>query len=136
MDSVYWVPTRQSMALGVSLGWSIGLLPLYGFHVALALLIGSRIRCHLPTAVLGTYVANPLTIPAILMLQYFAGTWLIQMSQFNSIFKSFGPGLFTRYALPFILGGVMSAIAAGVVGYFCVNILLARKLKEVVNEVV
>ena len=45
----HWHPNRHSLALGISLGWFIGLLPVFGFHMPLALLAGILVRSHLPS---------------------------------------------------------------------------------------
>jgi uncharacterized protein (DUF2062 family) len=112
----FWVPSRHSLALGLALGWLIGLLPVYGLQIVLSLLLGFALRCHLPTAVLGTFITNPFTTPAILILQYKFGQWLCGYAMPGlERFTPYSPLL--RHGIPLALGAGASSILAAVIGY-------------------
>lgn len=136
MDSVFWVPGRRSLALGFGVGWCIGLLPLFGFRIALALRAGVVFRCHLPATVLGALVSNRFTLPAILALQYLGGSWICNLAGFHPVFQSHEATLAVRHALPLLVGGLSSALLAGAFGYAGVWIFLGYKEKGMVGGVV
>lgn len=117
LKSRYWNPSRHSLALGVSAGWFIGLLPLFGLQSRLALLAGALLRCHLPAIVLGALVANPITLPAILALQYCFGRWLLDASGLDPLQGVTGPAWVLASAVPFLVGAAGTAALAGPAGY-------------------
>jgi uncharacterized protein (DUF2062 family) len=116
MGPVYWTPGRHSLALGLGIGWFLGLLPCFGLHRRLVVLAGALLRCHLPTAVLGTFISNPLTWPAILMVQYLAGGW---------IYSFFGdpnaaapwPQYLGSFVATLTMGSLVTATLMGISGY-------------------
>ena len=55
-----WVPQRRSVALGAGIGAAVSVLPLPG-QCLIAGLAAMRFRAHLPTAVMLTFLSNPLT---------------------------------------------------------------------------
>lgn len=136
MAPAFWIPSRHSLALGVGMGWFIGLLPIFGFRIALVLFLGSQIRCHLPAAVLGTFISNPLTVPAILVLQYLVGDRICKFGGISPAFQSAGVTLIAQHAFPLVLGATASATFFGVVGYVGVRVLLRWKGNTFMDGVV
>lgn len=131
-----WDPTPHSLALGVGLGWFVGLLPIFGVKTDTVLLLGSIIRCHLPAAVLGTYISNPLTMPALLALQYLVGDWIVTAIGFQTAIQVLDSALLSRIFLSVLAGSVVSAACLGVLGYLGIRILLGSKMKQVLGGVV
>jgi uncharacterized protein (DUF2062 family) len=109
-----WIPSRSSLAMGLAIGWFFGLLPVFGLQIALALLCGLFLRGHFPTAVLGTFISNPLTTPAILVVQYGLGRWIARI--FHLDVMAMAPVL--HHGIPFGAGSLASSALAAVVGYF------------------
>ena len=136
MDPVFWIPTRHSLALGAAQGWFIGLLPIFGIQIPLALLIGSYTRSHLPSAVLGTFITNPLTVPAILLLQYWMGNRVLRSFGTLGWFNAFEAGVIARLAIQLLCGGILSASIAGIIGYLGVWIFWGLRREEFVDGVV
>jgi uncharacterized protein (DUF2062 family) len=132
----YWLPSRHSLALGIGLGWFIGLLPVYGFHMALGLLAGTVARCHLPAVVFGTFISNPFTIPGILTLQYLSGRWICSLAGYSYPLGFQGSSLFMQHLIPFLTGGLASAVVAGFTGYAGVWVYLGWKGKRMAGWVV
>lgn len=132
----YWVPSRHSLALGIGLGWCIGLLPVFGFHATLGLLAGVLFRCHLPSLVFGTFLANPFTLPGILAIEYIAGRWLCSLpgSGLAATIAALPP--LPRFLVPLLAGGCACALLAGVLGYAGVRIYLACRGRKLLGWVV
>src|SRR6476661_8662353 len=55
-----WLPQRRSVALGAGIGAAVSVLPLPAQWM-IAALAAMRFRAHLPTAVVLTFLSNPLT---------------------------------------------------------------------------
>jgi len=131
MRTDHWYPSRHSLAFGISLGWFIGLLPVFGLHMALGLLVGILVRGHLPSIVFGTFISNPFTIPGILALQYLAGRWLCSLAgtDFARGFASL-PSV-PQFLAAMLMGGVFSALISGILGYAGIRIYLSRRGKNI-----
>ncbi len=117
-----WMPNRSSIAMGLAIGWFFGLLPVFGLQIALALLCGLFLRGHFPTAVLGTFISNPLTTPGILVIQYGFGTWIVRRFHMENLE---GTSLL-HHGVPFGLGTLASALAVAVLGYLGVWLVWGR----------
>jgi uncharacterized protein (DUF2062 family) len=108
-----WMPSRSSLAMGLAIGWFFGLLPVFGLQIALALVCGLYFRGHFPTAVLGTFISNPLTTPGILVVQYGFGQWILRRFRIDNVEAA--PLL--HHGIPFGLGSLASACAFALLGY-------------------
>lgn len=117
-----WMPSRSSLAMGLAVGWFFGLLPVFGLQIALALLCGLYLRGHFPTAVLGTFISNPLTTPGILIVQYGIGRWMARLFRIESL----GLAPVLRHGIPLGLGSLASALALALLGYLGVWLVWGR----------
>jgi uncharacterized protein (DUF2062 family) len=73
---------------------------------------------NITAAVLGTLVTNPLTTPAILLAQYRLGIHLIGAPDTTEL--SHYPGAVQAildHGKPYLVGSLVSALAAGLLGY-------------------
>jgi uncharacterized protein (DUF2062 family) len=140
MRMEYWLPSRHSLALGIGLGWFIGLLPVFGFRPALGLLAGAlarcHARCHLPAVIFGTFISNPFTIPGILAFQYLAGRWLCHLAGRPSLQGFQETSMLAKYLLPLLTGGIATATVAGIIGYIGVRAYLGCRGKSIAGWVV
>jgi uncharacterized protein (DUF2062 family) len=132
----YWVPSRHSLALGIGLGWFVGMTPLFGVQIALGLLLGTLARCHLPAVVFGTFISNPFTVPGILAIQYLAGRWICSVAWFPALSSFAESSVLLRHLVPLLAGGLVSAILAGVMGYALVWIYLGWRRRNSAGWVV
>jgi uncharacterized protein len=113
----FWVPTRYSLAMGIAVGWFFGLLPFFGLQITFSLVLGFFLRCHFPTAVLGTFISNPLTTPAILILQYGFGKWICRLCNLDILSASTLWPSVMNHGIPLLIGAVVSALAMAIIGY-------------------
>jgi uncharacterized protein (DUF2062 family) len=67
-----WVPRRRSVALGAAIGGAISIVPLPA-QTIIAALLAVRFKAHLPTAVVLTFLSNPLTALPLLCLAWMLG---------------------------------------------------------------
>lgn len=132
----YWLPSRHSLALGIGLGWFVGMMPLFGVQIALGLLLGALARCHLPAVVFGTFISNPFTIPGILAAQYLSGRWILSNGWLHAQLGYPEASIIMRHLVPLLAGGLASALAAGLIGYALVWIYLGWRGKSIAGWVV
>jgi uncharacterized protein (DUF2062 family) len=67
-----WIPRRRSVALGAAIGGAISIVPLPA-QTLIAALLAVRFKAHLPTAVVLTFLSNPLTALPLLGLAWMLG---------------------------------------------------------------
>ena len=65
------------MAAGLACGVAIGLTPLYGLQFVLAALFAAALRGSVVVSLIGTFVANPWTIPLIWLVSFEIGDALL-----------------------------------------------------------
>lgn len=129
-----WVPTRSSVAMGLAIGWFFGMLPVFGLQIALSLVFGLFFRGHFPTAVLGTFISNPVTTPGILVLQYGLGKWLCREMHIETL-PAFVPWPhIMHHGLPLGVGAVATAVIFSMVGYIGVWLLWGTQPGSVLPE--
>lgn len=136
-DPKLWKPTRETFAGGMALGLIIGLLPTFYLQIILSFIFSYILRLNVSAAILGTLVTNPITTPPILVLQYQLGVLLVgkpdaeELARYTGILK-----LILGHAQPFMVGSVVSALVAGLVGYFAALLFWdgTAKLEEKVRH--
>lgn len=69
--------TPHEVALGFALGVFSACTPFLGFQTILALMLAFVLRVSMPAALLGTFIGNPLSWPAIWSGSYVAGALLL-----------------------------------------------------------
>jgi uncharacterized protein len=69
--------TPHEVALGCAAGVFAACTPLLGFQMALACALAFLLRVSVPAALIGTFVGNPLSWPAIWSASYIAGAWML-----------------------------------------------------------
>jgi len=75
---VYFSINRRSITGGLTVGVFIGVLPFLG-HTPVVALAALLLRVNLPVAVLGVWVANPLTYGPIFYGEYLLGAFLLDL---------------------------------------------------------
>lgn len=130
---------------GVFAGIFVSFLPLYGIHMGSAAVMALAIRGNVLAAVFATLVGNPLTFPFIAWAALETGYWMLggdytapmstlvdafggAASQlWHNVLSAFGPEeahwdslakFYRQVFLPYMLGGIPTGIAAGLVGYW------------------
>lgn len=133
------------IARGVFAGIFVSFTPFFGFHFLLAAGLAWLIGGNLVAALLATFVGNPLTFPVIMTVAVelgnqmlgnegviplahivgaFAGASVQLWNNLLAIFTSerthwdLLERFFFRVFLPYLLGGLLPGIAAGMAGYY------------------
>ena len=110
----------HEISLGMAIGVFIGITPTIPFHTVLAVFLALLLRASKLAAVLGVWVANPLTIPIFYYASYQLGKFVLGMPEmtmptdysFITITKLSG-----HVAVSMLHGGVLLGILPALLAY-------------------
>jgi uncharacterized protein (DUF2062 family) len=109
------------IGLGFAVGVFLGIFPTFGVGTPLALLIASLLRWNRISAVLGSLVMNPFTVPFFWTLSGSLGAAIFRVDAKN-VLQSVGNGermkSLSEAALIYLTGNTLIALAGAVVSYF------------------
>lgn len=109
------------VAVGMAIGVFIGITPTIPLHTVIAVALAFVLRGSKPAAIIGVWVANPITIPLFYWASYEIGMFLLGKSiPFDVKYESIGEllelGLDVTVAM--IAGGAILGILPGIASYF------------------
>ncbi len=131
--------TPHSIALGFSIGVFASFNPMIGVHIIIALFLSWVLQANYFSAILGTFIGNPLTYPLIWIVSLYIGSIFVPVKDFNlsnlaeTSFYSLEFLLNVRPFIPsFLIGGLLVGLATAFLSYFCVKklIIFYRKKKR------
>ncbi len=125
--------TPHEIALGISIGVFIAVLPLYGFHTLLVLIAAVLIRPANKIAILaGTNISLPPTLPFITWSGYEIGRFILkdgfpplEWSDLRNITFQKVANLYP----PLFLGSLVLGITCAIIFYF-LTLFIVRRLKR------
>lgn len=113
-----WVPGRESLAKGVTIGVFIGMLPLIGLQILTSAILCYFMRGNIAAAALATLVSNPFTAPGLIWMQLKLGHWLAPA--FAAVDNTHYEGtakFLAMYGKPLLVGSLASAAVAALIAY-------------------
>ena len=116
---VYWSLNRRNVTRAFALGLLISFVPI-PVHFLLATITALWLRLNVPAAIIGTFLANPITMVPMYMAAYWIGCGLLGMPGDNIAFEMTWEWLRTGFLpiwKPFLLGCLVLGLAAAVSGY-------------------
>ncbi|NLE00469.1 MAG: DUF2062 domain-containing protein [Fibrobacter sp.] len=123
-DKSLWIPSRISTAKGIAIGLFFGLQPIYGFQILCSIFLAFFLKGNISSAVLSTFISNPLTYAPLIVLQYNFGKWVMNTGIWkNSPLNSGTPGPILAHTEPVIIGSVLSGITVSFIGFAIVALL-------------
>jgi uncharacterized protein (DUF2062 family) len=134
----------HKIARGIACGVFVCFTPLYGLHFLLSAGLAWMFRGNILAALLATFFGNPLTFPIIATISVELGTWILgrptmPLPQIVAAFSYASAELWSNFAAiftsdtmqwgrlrsffrtvfwPYLVGGIVPGIAAGVVAYY------------------
>jgi len=115
----YWSLNRRNVTRAFSLGLFLAFVPV-PIHAILATVFALILRLNVPAAVIGTLIANPLTIVPMFVGAYWIGCQLLMMPadpiQFEMSWGWFKNELLPIWK-PFLLGCLISGLLVSMLGY-------------------
>ncbi len=111
----------EEIAKGIALGIFIGMTPTFGFQMLIAVFFAYLLRKNRLAAVLGVWVTNPVTAPAIYAIEYEMGRILLGMHRAHLpvefTWKAYAD-LGWNIMYPLWVGGILAGIVIGLLSYF------------------
>jgi len=126
--------TPREIALGIAIGVFIGILPLYGLHAILALIIALVVRPANKIAILlGTNISLPPMVPFITWAGYNMGRLMLSKDYPDlswTMFRNFSyKDIFALY-YPLFLGSLLLGFACAVIFYFLTYQIVLHRHKK------
>ncbi len=115
---------HRSVSLAAFVGVFVGLQPV-PMHMLIAAAAAVWLRCNITLAVIGVWVSNPLTLPAIVFLQYELGARLLGIpaaSDFEMSVEWLEHSLHEVWE-PLFLGSVLSGLVLGTIAWGATRLL-------------
>lgn len=116
------------IALGVSLGNFVGILPFLGLHTVIALGLAYILRLNMGVVFLGTTISNPLSFPFILFISSQIGSVILTGSLLDMTFSGDAIALVKQYLYPTLIGSIVLGLAVGTVTY-PITLRFARRFR-------
>ena len=116
------------IALGVSLGNFVGILPFLGLHTVIALGLAYILRLNMGVVFLGTTISNPLSFPFILFISAQIGSVILTGSLLDMTFSGDAIALVKQYLYPTLIGSIVLGLAVGTVTY-PITLRFARRFR-------
>ena len=128
-------PHRIALAFGIGI-W-IAFFPIWGLHTAMALVIAFALRLSRAAMILGAYINNPWTAPALYTAGTALGCWLLGVpvegfdgldwslkgwALLDSLLQTLRP-----YLWPFVVGNTIVGVVLGALSYFVLRRVLERR---------
>ena len=118
----------EQVAIGLSIGFFIGITPTIPFHTLLAFVLALALKQNCTASVLGaTVVANPLTIPFLYITEYHLGKYLLGSNMKEVVFADYRMWdilhMGWSVAFPLLVGGIALALISALPAY-----LIARRI--------
>lgn len=129
--------TPHEIALGVSIGVFIAILPLYGLHTLLVIIFAMMIPYANKIAILlGTNISLPPTVPCITWSGYEIGRFIL-----NKKYPPFSIAYFTKINLrvikdlyfPLFIGSFILGIICAIIFYF-IALFIVKKIRAKKQE--
>ncbi len=122
------------IALGVSLGLFLGILPLLGLHIFLALLIILFFRVNKVALFIGLALANPLVTPLIYSVSLKIGSMIFNTASLEISWHLITWNYIKHYLKPFLVGNLILAISVSLISYIITYYLVKYYKKKINNE--
>jgi uncharacterized protein len=118
-NSAYWSLNRRNVTRAFTLGLLLAFIPL-PVHAIIATGLALVLRLNIPAAVMGTLIANPLTIVPMYMFAYWVGCQLLTVPpnpiQFEMSWQWLRTDLVPIWK-PFLLGCLVTGVTTAMIGY-------------------
>ena len=130
----------KDICFGLALGIFLGISPIFGFQLILAVLIAALLKWNKIAAAMGTLISNPLTTPFIYPFAYFVGSSVMGTTRKGHLviprdLATAGRMLeeAPRLLLEMTLGTVLIGLPLAILGYFLSYAALIR-YRETIKE--
>ncbi len=131
-DRRLWGIRRKTVVPAFAIGLFIMWMPLPG-HMIIASIIALLLRVNVPVAFFTTLVSNPLTMPAMYLLAYTLGAWLLDVPMVPLDFDvslDWVLNTFVGIWQPMLLGSVLLGAASSLIGLVVLDFLWRSSIAD------
>jgi uncharacterized protein (DUF2062 family) len=122
----------EEIAKGIALGIFIGMTPTFGLQMIIAIFLAYLLKENRLAAILGVWITNPVTAPAIYAIEYEVGRILLGMQRVD-LPREFSFGAFAHLSYevigPLWVGGLVAGLLVGGLAYF-LTLRLVPQVKD------
>ena len=127
-----WILNRNSVARAFAIGLFCTWIP-FPLQTVLAALLAIYYRAHLPMSVALVFITNPITIPPMFYFAYKLGSVMLGM-ELQAVEMDLSWHWFTSILgqiwQPLLFGCLILAIVSSAVGYFTINTLWRKGIRD------
>jgi len=122
-----WIQdSPQKIALGLAIGVFWGIMPTFGFAILFSLPSALLLKGNRLAAILGTFVANPLTVPFIYPFGYKIGQLILKTTPLPFSWELFRLESLLSLSKSLLVGSIFLAIGLAILTYFLVLQIIVR----------
>ena len=122
-----WIQdSPQKIALGLAIGVFWGIMPTFGFAILFSLPSALLLKGNRLAAILGTFVANPLTVPFIYPFGYKIGQLILKTTPLPFSWELFRLESLLSLSKSLLTGSIFLAIGLAILTYFLVLQIIVR----------
>jgi len=116
----------EKIALGLAIGVFWGIMPTFGFAILFSLPTALLFRGNKLAAILGTFIANPLTIPLFYPFGYKIGQLILKTAPLPFSWDIFNLESLLNISKSLLVGNFLLAIGLALLIYFLVLQIIIR----------
>ncbi|MEY3395331.1 MAG: hypothetical protein RL346_1567 [Verrucomicrobiota bacterium] len=129
-DRQLWVPCRDTVAIGLSIGFFFSMILFLPFQMLFAAVVAMRFRVNVPFAMLACWTSNFFTNVPLGMMQVALGNWMrnsmgFPMPDFLTKVKFTLPEIGEVNAASFLLGMIVSGVLLSMAAFPVVHLFSA-----------
>jgi uncharacterized protein len=120
---VYWSLNRRNVSRAFALGLFVAFIPL-PVHLVAAVCLALLFRLNVPSAMLGTFVSNPITAVPMYLFSYWVGCLILGTRQHRVAFQMNWDWISVHLLpiwKPFLLGSLVVGSITAVLGYILLS---------------
>ena len=121
------------IALGVSIGVMIGIMPLYGFHTLLVIIAAFAVpRANKIAMLIGTNISLPPTVPFITWAGYSLGRWLLPGNYPELTWaacRRVTLSMLLSHYYPLFVGSLVLGLSCATLFYFVTLQVVSRRMR-------
>ena len=122
-----WIQdSPQKIALGLAIGVFWGIMPTFGFAILFSLPTALLLKGNRLAAILGTFIANPLTIPFFYPFGYKIGQLILKTTPLPFSWDLFKLESLLNLSKSLLVGNFLLAIGLALLTYFLVLQIIIR----------
>lgn len=123
--------TPHEIALGVSIGVFISIMPVYGLHTVLVIVAAFLVRrANVIAMLVGTNISLPPTLPFITWIGYSIGKYILG-KEYPSLhladFRHWDPKKFMHFYHPLFIGSAIEGVGCAIILYFLTRWFIQRR---------